>query len=222
MAGKNPFARGSRAAAWWLVHRLWQGAERAGAITADTPAGRAFASFGPGSVIGFPTGAVYGERWIEIGAGTLVAAQVSLSAGMVPGQDLGDQPVLRIGDHCVIGRGSHIVAHHSIVIGDEVFTGPYVYITDQNHDYADPNVPIGRQWPSNTAVSVGAGSWLGAGVIVLPGACIGRNVAVAAGSVVRGRVPDRCLVAGVPARVVREYVTGNGWTPTAPTSGDHG
>ena len=120
---------------------------------------------------------------------------------MVPGQDLGDRPpVLRIGDRCVIGRGSHIVAHHSIVIGDDVFTGPYVYITDQNHSYADPTLPIGRQWPSNTAVSIGAGSWLGAGVIVLPGACIGRNVVVAAGSVVRGQVPDRCVVAGVPGQ----------------------
>ena len=153
MTGRGAFARGCNAVAWRLVHRLWRGAQRAGRITADTPAGRAFASFGPGSVIGFPTGALYGQRWIAIGAGTMIAAQVSLSAGMVPGQDLGDRPVLRIGDRCVIGRGSHIVAHHSIVIGDDVFTGPYVYITDQNHGYADPDVPIGRQWPSNTAVS---------------------------------------------------------------------
>ena len=100
----------------------------------------------------------------------------------------------------MIGRGSHIIAHHSIVIGDDVFTGPYVYITDQNHGYTDPDVPIGRQWPSNTAVSIGPGTWLGAGAIVLPGAQIGRNVVVAAGSVVRGMVPDRCVIAGVPRR----------------------
>src|SRR5438046_10593163 len=103
MAGKDAFAWGrrvGRAVTWRLVHRLWQGAQWAGKITADTPAGRAFASFGPGSVIGFPPGALYGQRWIELGAGTLIAAQVSLSAGMVPGQDLGDRPVLRIGDRC--------------------------------------------------------------------------------------------------------------------------
>jgi serine acetyltransferase len=223
MAGKEAFVRGGRAVAWRLVHRLWQGVQQAGRITADTPAGRAFASFGPGSVIGFPTGALYGEPWIAIGGGTMIAAHVSLSAGMVPGQDLGDwPPVLRIGDRCVIGRGSHIVAHYSIVIGDDVFTGPNVYVTDQNHGYTDPGMPIGRQWPSNTAVSIGAGSWLGAGVIVLPGACIGQNVVVAAGSVVRGQVPDRCVVAGVPARVVREYVTGNGWSRPVPMPGDHG
>jgi acetyltransferase-like isoleucine patch superfamily enzyme len=218
----NALARARRTVAWRLVHRLWRAAEQAGVITADTPAGRAFAAFGPGSVIGFPAAALYGQRWIEIGAGTLVAPQASLSAGMLPGQDLGDQPVLRIGDRCVIGRGSHIVAHYSIVIGDDVFTGPYVYVTDQNHGYADPDLPIGRQWPTNTAVSIGAGSWLGAGVIVLPGACIGRNVVVAAGSVVRGQVPDHCVIAGVPAKVVREYVAGNGWSRPLPASKDHG
>jgi acetyltransferase-like isoleucine patch superfamily enzyme len=117
----------------------------------------------------------------------------------------------------VIGRGSHIVAHHSLVIGDDVFTGPYVYITDQNHGYADPDVPIGRQLPINAAVQIGSGSWLGAGAVILPGASIGRNVVIAAGSVVRGTVPDHCVVAGVPAKTVRQYRPPDGWTPTRPS-----
>ena len=200
---------------WRAVHWGWAAAQRAGAVTAGTPAARRFAEFGPGSVAAFPPGAVFGEHWIAVGAGTLIGAQVSLSAGMVPGQDLGPAPVLRIGDRCVIGRGSHIVAHQSLVIEDDVFTGPYVYITDQNHSYADPEVPIGRQLPRNVPVRIGSGSWLGAGAVVLPGACIGRNVVVAAGAVVRGTVPDRCVVAGVPAQVVRRYVPGDGWTPLA-------
>jgi carbonic anhydrase/acetyltransferase-like protein (isoleucine patch superfamily) len=220
MPGPRAITSAGRGLAWRLVHRAWRTAQRAGAITPDSPAGRRFASFGAGSIIGFPTGALYGEAWIEIGTGTLIGTHVSLSAGMLPGHRLGDQPVLQIGNGCVIGRGSHLVAHHSIVIGDDVFTGPYVYITDQNHNYTDPDVPIGRQWPSNTAVSIGSGSWLGAGAIVLPGAQIGRNVVVAAGSVVRGAVPDRCVVAGVPARVVREYVAGDGWSPPSPVLGE--
>ncbi|MGH3282697.1 MAG: acyltransferase [Trebonia sp.] len=83
-------------------------------------------------------------------------------------------------------------------------------LTDQNHGYADPETPIGSQFPVNRPVSIGAGSWLGAGAIILPGTAIGRNVVVAAGSVVRGEVPDRCVVAGVPAKIVREY-TMVGW-----------
>jgi acetyltransferase-like isoleucine patch superfamily enzyme len=200
---------------WRAVHWGWTAAQRTGVVTADTPAGRRFGGFGRGSMVAFPPGTIFGERWITVGEGTLIGAFVTLSAGMVPGQDLGPVPVLRIGDRCVIGRGSHIVAHHSLVIGDDVFTGPYVYITDQNHSYADPDVPIGRQMPVNAAVRIGSGSWLGAGAVVLPGACIGRNVVIAAGSVVRGTVPDRCVVAGVPAHVVRSYTPGGGWSPAA-------
>ena len=97
-----------------------------------------------------------------------------------------------------------------------MWTGPYVYITDQNHGYEDPDVPIGRQFPVNRPVVIGSGSWLGAGAIVLPGARIGRNVVIAAGSVVRGEIPDRCVVAGVPARIIREH-TDAGWlSPKAP------
>jgi acetyltransferase-like isoleucine patch superfamily enzyme len=160
----------------------------------------------------FPTGAVYGEPWIEVGDQCMIAEFVTLCAGMAPGHDLGPVPVLQIGDRCVIGRGSHIVAHHSIEIGPDVFTGPYVYITDQNHSYADIEVPVGRQWPVNSSVRIGAGTWLGTGAIVLPGSIIGKNVVVAAGAVVRGKVPDYAVVGGVPAKVLREYVAGAGWT----------
>ncbi|HEV3381440.1 MAG TPA: DapH/DapD/GlmU-related protein [Trebonia sp.] len=201
---------------WRAVHWGWREFQQAGMVTADTPAGRTFREFGAGSLIAFPHGSIFGEEWITIGRDTLIAAQVTMSAGIMPGHDLGPDTVLRIGDRCVIGRGSHIVAHQCVDIGDDVWTGPYVYITDQNHGYADPETPIGRQMPVNKPVTIGAGSWLGAGVIVLPGARIGCNVVIAAGSVVRGEVPDRCVVAGVPARIVRQHST-SGWE--APITG---
>ena len=105
----------------------------------------------------------------------MVGPFVSITAGMAPGQEMISDPVVRIGDRCVIGRGSHIIGHFSIEIGDEVQTGPNVYITDQNHVYEDPVDPIGRQWPAERAVRIGIGSWLGTGVVVLPGARIGRS-----------------------------------------------
>jgi len=194
-----------------MVHATWEWAKDVGTITLENDGGHRFAAFGGGSLIAFPTGSIYGEQWIEIGDGTMIAELASVCAGMMPGHDLGPEPVLRIGDRCVIGRGSHIVAHSSIDIGDDVYTGPYVYITDQNHSYSDPDQPIGRQWPVNSSVSIGAGTWLGTGVIVLPGSTIGRNVVVAAGSVVRGQIPDLCVVAGVPARVVKDFRPDSGW-----------
>jgi acetyltransferase-like isoleucine patch superfamily enzyme len=215
MAWKHDLGKRRRAVVANLIQAAWQAVQKAGTVTAESAAGRRFAAFGPGSLMAFPTGSVYGERWIEIGDKTMIADHVTVCAGMAPGHDLGPHPVLRIGNGCVIGRGSHIVAHHSIDIGDDVFTGPYVYITDQNHQYEDIEMPVGKQWPVNSAVRIGAGSWLGTGAVILPGAVIGRNVIVAAGSVVRGMVPDYSVVAGVPAKVVRQHVPGQGWARPA-------
>jgi serine acetyltransferase len=221
MSWKQSFARRRRALIAGLVQDGWRRVMQAGTVTAESAAGRRFAAFGPGSLMGFPTGAVYGEAWIEVGDQCMIAELVTLCAGMAPGLDLGPEPVLRVGDRCVIGRGSHIVAHHSIEIGADVFTGPYVYITDQNHSYADLDVPVGRQWPVNSSVSIGAGTWLGTGAVVLPGSVIGKNVVVAAGAVVRGTVPDYAVVGGVPARILREYVAGAGWlSPLSAASRD--
>jgi acetyltransferase-like isoleucine patch superfamily enzyme len=195
------------------VHWASRELRRAGQITPDTPAASAFHRFGRGSLMAFPQGSMFGQGAIDIGEDTLIAEQVTITAGLVPEQDLSGFLVLKVGDRCVIGRGSHIVAHERVELGDDVWTGPYIYITDQNHGYEDPDTPIGKQFPVNRPVSIGAGSWLGAGVIILPGTTIGRNVVVAAGSVVRGTIPDHSVVAGVPAKVVRE-LTPAGWQPS--------
>lgn len=200
-----------RAGAQPLVHWAWRQMAEAGKITSGSRAARRFGFFGEGSAIAFPPGTLLGERWISIGHFTLIGPHATVSAGFVPERDLGPEPIVRIGNGVVLGRGSHVVGHQSIDIGDDVYTGPYIYITDQNHGYADPETPIGKQWPVNEPVTVGAGSWIGTGAVILPGARIGRNVVVAAGSVVRGEVPDHCVVAGVPGRVVRRLDADGQW-----------
>jgi len=189
----------------------WRWVTELGAIGPDHPRARRFGAFGQGSMLCFPTGAIFNEQYIRIGSRTIVGPYVSISVGMAPGQQMVSDPVVSIGDRTMIGRGSHIVGHFSIEIGDDIQTGPYLYVTDQNHSYEDPEVPVGRQWPTDKAVSIGSGSWLGTGVVVLPGARIGRNAVIGAGSVVLGEVPDHAVAVGSPARVVRRYVPGRGW-----------
>jgi acetyltransferase-like isoleucine patch superfamily enzyme len=152
-----------------------------------------------GSVICFPTATVMNERFIHIGSGTMIGPNVSLSAGMVPGQRCLSERVVSIGDRCLIGRGSGIVGHLEIVIGDDVWTGHFVYITDQNHGYADPTEPISRQTQPERPVHIGSGSWLGHGTVVLPGANIGEHVVVGANSVVTGDIPSFSVAVGAPA-----------------------
>lgn len=186
------------------LHDRWDGLGVTASVHAGTRRAARFAAFGDGSLLCFPWTALYNEGAIRIGTGTMIGPFVSLSAGMIPGQALLSDDVVRIGDRCLIGRGSSIVGHFSIDIGDDVYTGPNVYITDQNHGLDDLAMPIGRQWPApERAVRIGAGSWLGTGAVVLPGVSIGRGVAVGAGSIVTADLPDFAIAVGAPARVVR-------------------
>lgn len=186
-----------------VVHWAYETAVSWAAIGPDTRRGRRFGAFGRGSAICFPPNTIMNERYIRIGSDTLVGAGVTLSAGMVPGQRCVTDPVVTIGDRCLIGRGSGIVGHLSIEIGDDVWTGHHVYVTDQNHGYEDPDRPISVQVQPERPVRIGSGSWIGHGAVVLPGAQIGRNVVIGANSVVTGEIPDHCVAVGAPARVVR-------------------
>lgn len=194
-----------------VVQRGWDRARSLGALHPESVRASRFGQLGPGSLIGFPTTALFGERWMHIGAETLIGPWVTLTAGYVPDQPDVPERALVIGDRCVIGARSSIIAHVGIDIGDDVWFGEDVFVTDANHGYEDPETPIGRQIADAQPVAIGAGSWLGHGAIVLPGARIGRHVVVAAGSVVRGLVPDSCVVAGTPARIVRRRADDGQW-----------
>jgi acetyltransferase-like isoleucine patch superfamily enzyme len=66
----------------------------------------------------------------------------------------------------------------------------------------DPDRRLAR--PRTSPIDIGENVWLGARVMVMPGVTIGRDAAVGAGSIVTSDVPPRTLVAGVPARVIKE------------------
>ena len=201
----------AQVAAGDAIRAGWQRIERLATIGPRSRRARSFRRFGDGSAICFPVAALYGEEYIELGEGCIIGPYCSLSAGVMPGHVLDHSPVVTIGDRVLIGKGSGIVGHHSVEIGDDVFTGHHVYITDANHGYEDISLPIGQQFAPTRPVRIGSGSWLGHGTVVLPGAHIGRNVAVGAGSVVTGSLPDFSVAVGNPARVIRRYVEGDGW-----------
>lgn len=191
-----------------VVHPVRELVFQAGAIGADTPRGRRFGRFGENSIICFPTNTLYNEHYIHVGSGTMIGPHCTLSAGMMPGQICITDPVVSIGDRCLIGKGSAVVGHFSITIGNDVWTGHNVYITDQNHGYEDVTRPIGTQSMPEKPVTIGDGSWIGYGSVVLPGASIGDHVVIGANSVVTGDIPSYSVAVGSPAKVIRRYVDG--------------
>jgi acetyltransferase-like isoleucine patch superfamily enzyme len=188
----------------------WGWLGQIGRITPGTRAAAGFGSFGASSSIGFPAATLMNTRSIHIGTGVLVGRQVTLSVGYGQGYP-GTERGLVIGDRCVIGDRSGLVAHELIELGDDVWFGQDVFVCDASHGYQDPDLPIGEQFGGHQPVRIGSGSWVGHGAIILPGTTIGRNAVVAAGSVVRGEVADHTVVGGAPAKLLRRLEPGVGW-----------
>lgn len=105
---------------------------------------------------------------------------------------------IRIGNRVFINCGVVLFSVHAITIEDDVAIANEAYLTDTNSHGVE-----GRG-PADGPIVIGRGSWIGARAIILPNVTIGQRVVVAAGSVVTRDVPDDVLVAGNPARVVRQ------------------
>jgi acetyltransferase-like isoleucine patch superfamily enzyme len=194
-----------------VVRWSWEQVVSVGAIGPRARVAKRFGTFGAGSIICFPSQTIVNEQCIHIGAGTTIAPDVALSAGWGPGHVGLPDRVVGIGDRCLIGRGSSVIGHLSIEIGDDVWTGHHVHITDMNHGYEDVELPISVQNQPEAPVRIGSGSWLGHGTIVLPGAQIGCHVVIGANSVVTGHIPDHSVAVGVPAKVIRTWSADQGW-----------
>lgn len=199
------------------VHAAWGALERLGDVGPNDAMAQRFGSFGDGACLAFPLSVVFGERSIHVGDGTLIGKYATMSVGYGPTQERLPERGLVIGARTVIGARACITAHESIEIGDDVWFGQDVFISDASHGYQDPDAPVGSQFGAHQAVRIGSGSWIGHGAIILPGTSIGRNVVVAAGSVVRGTVEDHAIVGGVPARPIRRLEPGVGWVSQGAT-----
>lgn len=110
-----------------------------------------------------------------------------------------------IGDSTWFGAGSQTFSTQDarVSIGARCDIGPQAIFVAGSHKMGDSRRragPIGASQP----ISIGDGTWVGTRAVFLAGSSVGAGCMVAAGSVVRGRFPDNVLIAGVPARVVRE------------------
>jgi maltose O-acetyltransferase len=132
----------------------------------------------------------------RIGTGTLVAGRITVIGGLQPAANL------VIGDGCWFNAGCTFDSTDRILIGDRVRIGQEVMVLTSTHQVGDHASRAGRF--TTAPVSIGSGAWLGARAIILPGVSVGDGAVVAAGAVVNRAVPADQLVAGIPARPVRD------------------
>ena len=109
---------------------------------------------------------------------------------------------IHIGDHVYLNVLCTILDCNEVHIGHHVMIGPAVQIyTAAHHLQAETRI---QGWEVAQPIVIEDNVWLGGGAILLPGVTIGRNAVVGAGSVVPRSVPANAVVAGNPARVIRE------------------
>ena len=112
------------------------------------------------------------------------------------------------GHHVHFGSGIYanfnltIVDDGHVYIGDRVMFGPNVVISTAGHPIEPTLRAKGLQY--NKDVYIGENTWIGAGVIIVPGVRIGKNSVIGGGSVVTKDIPDNVIAVGNPCRVLRE------------------
>ncbi len=111
---------------------------------------------------------------------------------------------IKIGKDSLIGEYSVIRGQGGVVIGDRVYTSPFTQLLAVNHIVDDPDRPFVEQGITAQGITVEDDVWLGAGAVITDGVRIGKGAVVAAGAVVTRDVPAHTVVAGVPAKVIRE------------------
>ena len=119
------------------------------------------------------------------------------------------EPEIKIGNGCHIGAYAHLTATRGITIGDNLLTGTNVIITDNAHGATDTIealqcAPSSRPLLSKGEVIIGNNVWLANNVCILPGVKIGDGVVVAANSCVTHDLPDYCVAAGCPAKIIKK------------------
>ena len=111
-----------------------------------------------------------------------------------------------VGD-VMIGNHTRIGLHNTIIgpvdIGSHVNLAQGITVTALNHNFDDTEKRIDEQGVSTNPVTIEDDVWIGANAVILSGVTIGNHCVVAAGAVVTKDVPPHSLVAGVPAKVIK-------------------
>ena len=136
----------------------------------------------------------YWQRVLKMfGTGSVVLGRIS-----VVGADkiyIGNRTTLNEGVLLNAQAPMHIGSHVALSPGAMLLTGGLVFVGEARTHRPHQHKPI----------TIHDGAWVGAGAIILGGITVGEDAIVAAGAVVTEDVPPGTLVAGVPARVVKQF-----------------
>ena len=112
---------------------------------------------------------------------------------------------LLIGDNVGIAQNVHITSGSILSIGKNSTILANVFITNIDHDYTELNIPILDQKTTIKETIIGENCFIGIGAAIQAGTILGKQCIVGTNSVVRGVYPDYCVIAGNPAKIIKQF-----------------
>ncbi len=140
---------------------------------------------------------------VAVGEGTSFV-QGCVLADLRPKEGEG-RPRIRIGSHCTFLFRFQCNAAVSVIVGDYVLAASNVLFTDSDHVVEQDGIPVTRnQKLISRPVKIGNNCWFGQNAVVLKGVTIGDNCTIGANSVVTRSFGSNSVIAGNPARLIRQ------------------
>ena len=154
---------------------------------------------------------ITGSKYISVGENVEFCRLARIDAiSYYPNTGQHFEPVLKIANNVVVQVSCHIGCINRVEIGEYTTMGARTYITDHTHGTVEPDdlklPPRHRKLYSKGPVIIGKYVAIGEGCIILPGVTIGDHSVIGANAVVTKDVPPYSVVAGNPAKVIKQVV----------------
>lgn len=157
---------------------------------------------GVGTIVQSPL--FWTPEFIELGARVLIW-QGSRIEGIHEYLGTAYRPKIRLEDGVSLQQDCHIIAAGTLTIGYETTVSYGVMITDLDHQHEALGVNVLNQPITVRKTTIGSNCFIGAGARILAGTILGDHCVVGTNAVVRGSFPDACVIAGIPARIIKRF-----------------
>lgn len=158
-------------------------------------------SFGSLSMIRFPY-KIWNPAHLSIGRNVFIGKNSFFAITTTES----NTPKVHIGDNVSIGANFFLASIDEIVIEENVLISDRVFISDHIHGYEDISLPIIDQaLQPRGKVLIKSDAFIGINAVIMPGVTIGKHAVVGASAVVTQSVPDFTVVAGNPAKIIKQY-----------------
>lgn len=142
-------------------------------------------------------------KFISIGSNVFIRDHVRLECIVQKNSTI--IPHLIVESGVSIEQRGHITVGNELIIGKDTIISFDVMITDIDHEYRNLDIPIGKQDLLIKKTQIGDNCFIGSGAKIQAGTILGRHCIIGANAVVRGVFPSFCVIAGVPAKIIKRY-----------------